>query len=78
MDTTEGLRPATELRQIDRILSQWTADEIARMPGDEARGIARLLEIRANLIQRLEVWDNSCSSSARRMAARRLFTPSLL
>jgi hypothetical protein len=43
------VRPATELRQIDRILSQWTADEITRMQGDEARGIARLREIRAAL-----------------------------
>jgi hypothetical protein len=37
------------LRQIDRILSQWTDDEIARMHGTEARANARLLEIRAAL-----------------------------
>src|SRR5437763_17194746 len=43
------IRPAAELRRIDRILSQWSDDEILSMHGTEARDIARLLEIRAEL-----------------------------
>ena len=43
------IRPAKELRRIDRILSQWTDSEIASTHGAEARGIARLREIREAL-----------------------------
>ena len=43
------IRPAKESRRIDHILSQWTDSEIARMHGAEARGSARLREIREAL-----------------------------
>ena len=43
------VRPAKELRQIDRIVSQRTDSEIARMHGAEAGGIVRLREIREAL-----------------------------
>jgi hypothetical protein len=45
------VRPAAELRRIDRILSHWTDDE--RLHGIDSRGIARLLEICAGLERKL-------------------------
>ena len=49
------VRPAKELRRIDRILNQWTDSEIAGMYGADARGVARLREIRQALGRTLAV-----------------------
>ena len=53
MDNQHHQAPAKEVRRIDRILSQWTAGEIARMHCTEARAITKLREIRAALVSTL-------------------------
>ncbi len=51
-------RISIQLHRLDRILGQWSEDEIRQMVGTEARGIALLKKMRQTLIQRS---DTSCS-----------------
>jgi hypothetical protein len=58
--------PSTDrarLRQLDRILGQWSAQEIARMTGAEARGVALLNEMRQAL--HTQIADAGLHSRAR-------------
>ena len=48
-----GLDQARRLHQIDRVLGRWNDDEIAKMEGGEALGIAVLRMMRRTLLQEL-------------------------
>jgi hypothetical protein len=46
-------RTRARLRTIDRIVDQWTDQEIAAMPAPEAAGIARLRNLRHTVLEEL-------------------------
>jgi hypothetical protein len=49
-----ALRTRAELRRVDRVLAQWSEDEIARMSPSEAQAIVVLRGIRGQLMDRLD------------------------